>query len=276
MQIVKPEVRLIARPALDWPSLQDYLDSAGVSTRTGYGNSWYGDRYYNSGDEDHPGWGDAEVLVEAGGKVCYRSWEPGLNPNVTKVRSDQGEYLRNIVASGHGSVLEHAQFSFAFRHVSRVLTHELARHRAGTAISQESMRYVRLDDIPFWMPEWMDEHPVVKEQLEDYLRAAEDLQRKMAEYFKLDEAGTPFHEKKKVTSAMRRFAPGGVATDLIWSANVRALRHVIELRTDPGAEEEIRIVFGDVAKIMKEECPQLFDDFNECTDGAWRPTWRKV
>lgn len=272
MKIVEPEVRLIARPEIDWTGLGDYLKSVGVDAdlRPDTPDGWFSTRYWQQEGSD------AEMLVEVGGKVCYRSWEPGLNPNVTRVRTDREDYLENILKSGHGSVLEHAQFTFTLRHVSRVLTHELARHRAGTAISQESMRYVRLDDLSMWMPEWMSAHPVVKEQLEDYLRAAEELQRKMAEYFGLDDVGTPFHEKKAKTSFMRRFAPGGVATDMVWSANIRALRHIIELRTDPSAEEEIRLVFGKVAEIMKAECPALFADFALSADGAWRPTWRKV
>ena len=90
--------------------------------------------------------------MEFGGRLCYRSWEPGLNPNVTKVRTDQDEYLRNILKQKHGSVLEHISYSFVFHNVSRVLTHELVRHRAGTAISQESMRFVRLDDHAVLVP----------------------------------------------------------------------------------------------------------------------------
>src|SRR5262245_24717498 len=85
----------------------------------------------------------AETLIEFAGRLCYRSWEPGLNPNVRKIRTDRGEYFENLLASGHGSVLEHANFTFVFHHVSRVFTHELVRHRAGSAFSQESLRYVR-------------------------------------------------------------------------------------------------------------------------------------
>src|SRR5262249_32603417 len=83
-----------------------------------------------------------ELLVEFGGRACYRSWEPGLNVNVTKVRTDQREYFANILRSAHGSVLEHANYSFALRNVSRVLTHEIVRHRAGSAFSHDSLRYV--------------------------------------------------------------------------------------------------------------------------------------
>ena len=53
-----------------------------------------------------------ELLIEAAGRACYRSWEEGLNPNVTRIRKDQAQYFINLLNSGHGSVLEHVNFSF--------------------------------------------------------------------------------------------------------------------------------------------------------------------
>ena len=98
----------------------------------------------------------------------------------------------------------------------------------------------------------------------------------MAEHFQLDDDGTKMHEKKHKTSFMRRFAPDGVATGLVWTANVRTLRHTIEARTDPGAEEEIRLVFGKIGELMRAEAPALFGDYEVSQDGTWVPGWRKV
>lgn len=84
-------------------------------------------------------------LVAVAAKRCYNSFQPGLNPNVTKVRKDWTAYLDNIMSSGHGSVLEHAVYSFAFEGVSRVFTGEMNRHRVGVAISEASMRYIRFE-----------------------------------------------------------------------------------------------------------------------------------
>jgi len=97
---------------------------------------------------------DASALVALCGKRCYQSFdtESGLNPNVTKIRTDHLEYITNVLASGHGSVLEHATWSFAIENVSRVFTGEMNRHRAGVAISEGSMRYIRFDDIGFTVP----------------------------------------------------------------------------------------------------------------------------
>jgi thymidylate synthase (FAD) len=86
----------------------------------------------------------------------------------------------------------------------------------------------------------------------------------------------PFAVKKEITSALRRLAPIGLSTDIMWTANVRTLRHVIEMRTALGAEEELRQVFNLVAQAMKSEAPNLFQDFQRQEDGSWVPEWRKV
>ena len=60
---------------------------------------------------------------------------------------------------------------------------------------------------------------------------------------------------------MRRIAPIGLATNIGWSCNIRTLRHVIEMRTAPWSEEEIRLVFAKVADIAINRWPNLFADY---------------
>ena len=215
----------------------------------------------------------AELLVEFCGRACYRSWEPGLNVNVTRVRTDRRAYLENILSSAHGSVLEHASFSFALRNVSRVLTHELVSHRAGSAFSQESLRYVRLTDIGFRVPPALEP---VRERVLAIVEQLEEFQREAAETLGLDEDGVPFHVKKEATSALRRLAPIGLSTDIIWT---RQRAHAAPRDRDadrPGAEEELRLVFDTIAEIVLREAPFLFQDFTRQEDGSWVPTYRKV
>ncbi|HTP16051.1 MAG TPA: FAD-dependent thymidylate synthase [Streptosporangiaceae bacterium] len=262
MKSVQPEVFLVARPEIDYAVLAEYLRDVG-------GDSWL--ERLDQGDLDN----DALNLAEFGGRLCYRSWEPGLNPNVTKIRTDQDAYLQNIVSSAHGSVLEHVNFSFVLHNISRVCSHELVRHRPGTAISQESLRFVRLAEIPFWFPDWALGDADLMKRATAVLEQLEDFQRWMAGHFGLDAEGASFHEKKHKTSFMRRFAPDGVATGLLWTANVRTLRHTIEARTDPAAEEEIRLVFGKIGELMRAEVPSFFADYT-VSNGTWVPRWRKV
>lgn len=253
MRHVSPNTRLIARPEVNWEEVSAYLSD--IEARD----------YLNRVDGRFGHVPDSEELIEFGGRLCYRSWEPGLNPNVTRVREDHDAYLDNVLSSGHGSVIEHANWSFLFENVSRVFTHELVRHRAGVAISQESMRFVRLTDIPFWFPTWAQEDEALMRRSVRVLHMLEDHQTWMAGHFGLDDQGVPFAEKKAKTSFMRRFAPDGVATSLLGTFNARALRHIIFMRTAPGAEEEIRLVIHEVAKTMQGEAPGLFADF-ECKD----------
>src|SRR6202050_1318090 len=108
-----PTVFLIARPSIDVEGMGGYLRDVG-------GESWLEGRLREGTGEPNSG----ELLVEFAGRACYRSWEPGLNPNVTRVRTDQREYFANILRSAHGSVLEHANYSLAIRNVSRVFCYD--------------------------------------------------------------------------------------------------------------------------------------------------------
>lgn len=300
MELVTPDVFLVARPQVSGQEVLRYLQAVG-------GEAWF-ERVFSPGSigASKPLTDDAEALVEFCGRLCYRSWDVGLNPNVTKVRTDSAAYLRNILAVGHGSVLEHANFTFVLHNVSRVLTHELVRHRAGWAYSQESLRFVRLDELKMWLPDFMqpEADPVLWSEAARLLRHMEDFQRFMAAHFGIDDTkpcsrcrvspadeplkgcpgcnGTggvpamPFKQKKVITSAMRRFAPDGLATGIVATGNVRSWRHVIEMRTDPGAEEEIRLVAGQVARTLAVEVPLLFGDYVEGEDGSFTTKHRKV
>ncbi len=217
----------------------------------------------------------SEAVIEASGRLCYKSFEAGLNLNVKKVREGNKTYINNILKHHHGSVLEHGSVTFALLDVSRVVTHELVRHRAGCAYSQESLRYVRLTDISAYYPEAFKAinlpDPEDAEKLEVRFRAVieecEAFQFLAAKLLDIDNLG--MDQKKKLTSAMRRAAPIGLATNLIMTANHRAWRHIIGLRTGPHAEEEVRLVVGMIANQLKEKFPSLYQDMELTFDGSW-------
>ncbi len=202
---------------------------------------------------------DIETLIEVNGRACYKSFGTELNPNITRVRDKNSDYLTNVIQKGDGSILEHATVNFFFADVSRVFTHELVRHRVGTAMSQESLRFVRLDDLNWYAPTCIQESPEAMIIFTQTMENLSALQVNMASLFDLD--NMDFETKKKYTSAMRRLAPIGLATNIGWSSNMRTLRHVIEMRTHPSAEEEIRWVFGEVAAQCVKRWPNLFADY---------------
>lgn len=258
MRETTPKVHLIASPYVHEEALFDYVESVG-------GKDWV--ERIEGVDLKY-----GEMLVEAAGRLCYRSWAPGLNANVTKVREDSAAYLLNILKVGHGSVLEHANYTFIFEDVSRVFTHELVRHRAGVAISQESLRYVRLTDVGFRIPPYLEP---LRSSVVTIVEALETFQKQAAEVWKLDEEGLSFAVKKQVTSALRRLAPLGLSTSIVWTANVRTLRHVLSMRTAKDAEEEMRLVFSQVGLLMQEWAPMLFSDYSVNHDGEWiTPYWK--
>lgn len=228
---------------------------------------------YLNGTEclEHITGNDGERLVELAGRRCYKSFKPGLNPNVSKVRKNSEEYHRNTMSARHGSIDEHVSVTFAIEGVSRVFCPELCRHRAGTAFSQESLRYVRLNNIEFWIPEVFsqfgedaaEKSVALTRKTVEFL---EGVQSELADIFQIEKIAK-FDLKKKLTSAFRRLAPEGLATGIVFTANVRALRHIIEVRTSRHAEEELRLVFGMIADIMIRDYPLLFGDFKKVDTG---------
>jgi len=241
--IVEPQVFLIGESVVNEEGLSAFLTHLGVPEWTSDGST------------------DVERLTEVYGRACYKSFGTELNPNITRVRGSNKSYISNILEKGDGSVLEHGVANFFFCDVSRVFTHELVRHRVGTAMSQESLRYVRLTDLNWYAPICIQENAAAMTIFEKTMDGLSNLQKDLSELYELDTTND-FNFKKQVTSAMRRIAPIGLATNIGWSCNMRTLRHVIEMRTDPGAEEEIRIVFSKVADIAIERWPNLFADYS--------------
>lgn len=224
----------------------------------------------------------AENGIMAFAKRCYMAFEPGLNPNVRKVRDEITEYLTNILKSKHGSVLAHATFTFGIEGVSRVFTGEMNRHAAGMAISEGSMRFISFDDMGLVETTAMSNPKDMFDRIAtdfviDVFGATEDAYQiamrdmRAHGYDKLQ-----FDRKKEVTSLMRRAIGMGIATGGVWSGNIRALRWICEQRGSKYAEEEILVVAQLLLATMMDECPNLFGDFKKDDEGFWSPEYSKV
>lgn len=249
-RVVEARVFLLGETQINQEGLEAFLEHLGVP-------DWKSD----AGSA-------AELLTEVYGRSCYRSFGTELNPNITRVRQTNESYIKNTLEKGDGSIFEHAVANFFFANVSRVFTHELVRHRVGTAMSQESLRYARLTDLDWYAPLVIKEDSQAMEIYASKMEELSLLQRDLADLFEIEADEKDFDYKKKLTSAFRRLAPMGLATNIGWSANMRTIRHVIEMRTHPSAEEEIRLVFGQVAKIAIERWGNIFGDYRmEIVDG---------
>ncbi len=217
---------------------------------------------------------DGELLVEIAGRTCYKSFGTELNKNLTKVRNDHKEYIGNILKTKHGSVLEHASTTVGFVNVSRIFTHELVRHRAGCAYSQESMRFVRLEDVGMYIPDCIrDLPPAYKETFIKAVSNAEEAYQVLAD--NCIPQNMSFSKKKELTSAFRRIAPGGHSTNIVMTANHRAWRHLFELRTAPGVEEEIGVVFSSLAMQFTQKYPAFYQDMRVDLDTS-KQKWATI
>jgi thymidylate synthase (FAD) len=199
---------------------------------------------------------DGERLAEFAGRLCYMSQ---ANPAKRATR----DYLENIKRQGHGSVLEHANYSILLEGVSRSLTHELVRHRAGFAYSQLSQRYVDESTASFVVP------PAVigDEALEAAWRAqVEAAQRSYVELVerlmgRYGWVADKVHRRKMAREAARGVLPNSTETKIVATGNARAWRTMLELRASEGAEQEIRRAAVAVLRLLQAEAPGFFSDF---------------
>lgn len=217
----------------------------------------------------------SELLCETAGRVCYMSFaKPRPGGNAT--------YLGHIKEVGHGSVLEHAVWNLLFTGVSRSLTHELVRHRAGMGYSQLSQRYVDESVAEYVEPIAIANDPElhgiwaesVAQSHRAYMQLAEKLQAKYS-----DEPDRTAR-RKMARQAARSVLPNATETKIFVTANARAIRHFLEQRGSRHAETEIRQLANRVLRIMKAESPNLFGDYREIAlpDGTFEieTDFRKV
>ena len=231
-------MELFYEPRLSLLSRPDFLEPAHLPV------AWLGD-----------GTG-GERLAEFAGRLCYMSQ---ANPAKRPTR----EYLDNIKKQGHGSVLEHANYSLLVEGVSRSLTHELVRHRAGFAYSQLSQRYVDESKAAFVVP------PAVigEEKLESAWRA--QVESAQATYVTMVEqlmerygwVADRVHRRKMAREAGRAVLPNATETKIVVTGNVRAWRTMLELRSSEGAELEIRRFAVATLRLLQREAPGFFSDF---------------
>lgn len=244
-----PKVYLVGQTKIEGPGLEQFLLDTGNEE---FMNLCQGN--------------DGIDLCAFYAKLCYNSLTVGKNKNISRVRKNIDNF-KNILKTGHHSVIEHYTFNFVARDVSRIESTEQLRHRVGQAVSAESGRYCAYDEFRVWIPDYLvTRGQEYVDKFIDYMYQIERLQVDFQDF--LLEGLDNFTEKKKATSCARRLKPLGVGETLGFSMNLRTIRHTIVMRTSRHAEEEIRLVFNQVADIIKKKLPFLLDDMKtEQVDG---------
>lgn len=236
--VTKPRVYLIGKQTLDGDAVKRFLDDEGAFFET---------------DTDRP----PEILAEMAGRICYMSYGKGRKTNA--------EYLDNIISSHHGSVLEHVVWNFIVTGISRSLTHELIRHRAGIGVSQLSQRYVDESDARYVLPPLYRDNEALQEKWKKAVTAAHEAYTELA--LATDAYVKELHpelkgtdRRKLVRQSARSVLPNACETKIFITANARALRHIVEMRGSPHADTEIRELAVQLAKLVKAESPNIFAD----------------
>lgn len=187
-----------------------------------------------------------EILkkIEKIGRVCYKS-----ENNITEESSEK--FVRNIIKSGHESVIEHESISLRII-CDRGVTHEIVRHRVAS-YSQESTRYCNYNsdkfgsELTFIKPcFWNEEDEGYKVWLSS-MKVIED------NYIKLINSGSKPQEARSIL-------PNSIKTEIVMTMNLREWRHFLKLRTDKAAHPQMREVAIQILDMFKEKIPVIFDD----------------
>lgn len=195
-----------------------------------------------------------EELIEFAGRTCYQSYD---KPNAKTSRNQA--YMANILAQGHESVLEHSSITFYVEGYSRNMLLELERHRH-LSFSVESQRFVDAIDTPYVIPKALegDAAGYFNHAVRTKIELAHIATR--VAYLEVEEALDHLPRKQR-REAARSILPGGLMTRFVVTGNLRAWRDVLKKRHSVHADAEIRDFASVVLQLLKNEAPNVFQDF---------------
>ena len=224
VNIVTPEVRLLAHTRIDEKAVSEWMSIQDAST-------------------------DAETLLTMAGRNCYRSFH---RPN--EATYDDADYLRRTLGEqGHWSIAEHATATLYFTGVSRAFTHELIRHRH-LSYSQLSQRFVNEDDANIVVPPALRASKRQSLNLRDEMERTNDVYTYLVNLLEFED-GLP---RKQAREAARAVVPNMVETRIVVTGNLRAWHEVIQRRTQPDADAEMQEVMRLAAKELHTVSPVIF------------------
>src|ERR1051326_8686807 len=119
-------------------------------------------------------------LIYTACRTCYSELAPDdIFERATDGRIDVAKMqklISGVIESGHGSTIEHVVFTFGISGVSRTLSHQLVRHRAGVAFDQQSQRYVTFKNAATMLPQTIAEaDPAIRAEYEEQIEGSMSL-----------------------------------------------------------------------------------------------------
>lgn len=164
------------------------------------------------------------MTIAHAASTCYQS-----EPNI--------KIVKGCIKSGHYSVVEHCNFTFEIKEISRALLTQLTRHRIAS-YSVLSQRYCDSSNADFVVPN--------SKNRDMYL---EYYDKSKNAYVSLCEAG----EKKEDA---RMVLPNGCCTTIVMTMNLRSLANFMNERLCSRSQWEIRNMAKEMKKVVL-ECPDL-------------------
>lgn len=221
---------------------------------------------------------EPEKLVSAAAKLCYsRTGIDGIMENLDRDSIDR--FLNMLMSMGHESPIEHVSFTFGVEGVSRVLTHQLVRHRIAS-YSQQSQRYVKLEQFDYIVPPQIEGIPEAREK---FMAAMEYDSRCYSElvdilydknYRMLLASGKPERaarqgaEKMSIEDARYVF-PNACETKIVFTMNARSLYNFFENRCCSRAQWEIHEMADEMLRQVRKVAPILFRNAGpSCMSGS--------
>ncbi|MCT4594801.1 MAG: FAD-dependent thymidylate synthase [Anaeromicrobium sp.] len=210
---------------------------------------------------------EPEKVVATAAKLCY---SPSGVDEIQKGLDDEKveKFISLLMGLGHESPIEHINFTFAAEGVSRVLTHQLVRHRIAS-YSQQSQRYVKLDQFDYIIPPSIKG---IKEAEDKFIKAMEDdqktydelveiLQKKHMDRFLKDgvskKKAKNMAEKKAIEDSRYVF-PNACETKIVFTMNARTLMNFFHHRCCERAQWEIREMATRMLREVRKVAPSIF------------------
>jgi thymidylate synthase (FAD) len=196
---------------------------------------------------------NAISLIYVACRQCYSEKFAGevfLDNNVDLKK--QEEFVKNIVASGHQSPLEHVKFTFAIEGVSRALTHQLVRHRLAS-YSQQSQRYVKEKDFDYIIPPAIQRNSAAKDEFEKLMATIQQSYTNLLALLLQDNLSG------EIANQDARFTlPQAAETKIVVTMNCRELLHFFQHRCCSRAQWEIRQLANIMLDICRQKLPAVF------------------
>lgn len=211
----------------------------------------------------------SEALTAHAGKGCYDSY--GVDGRSI------GEHISALIESKHGSVLEHANFTVFITGISRGLSHEFVRHRAGFAFSQRSTRYTKEEDASIVLSPYMTAlwergfeklDSMEKALMDNFLNGCT---QSIDRYVKCIDCLIDLNPEQMRGQDLRKWArgqarqllPHALETRMTVTGNLRAWRHFFEQRSSRWAEDEIRRLAESIYRAIAPYAGMILADYAE-------------